>query len=44
MTPQARAQAAIDILDEVIAAARDAGAAADVIVQRYFRTRRYAGS
>lgn len=44
MTPQARAQAAIDILDEVIAAARDAGAAADVIVQRYFKTRRYAGS
>jgi 16S rRNA (cytosine967-C5)-methyltransferase len=44
MTPQARAQAAIDILDEVIAAARDAGAAADTIVVRYFRTRRYAGS
>ncbi len=44
MTPQARAQAAIDILDEVIAAARDAGAAADVIIQRYFKTRRYAGS
>jgi len=44
MTPQARVQAAIDILDEVIAAARDAGAAADVIVQRYFRMRRYAGS
>jgi 16S rRNA (cytosine967-C5)-methyltransferase len=44
MTPQARAQAAIDILDEVIAAARDAGAAADVIIQRYFRARRYAGS
>ncbi len=44
MTPQARAQAAIDILDEVIAAARDAGAAADVIIQRYFKARRYAGS
>jgi 16S rRNA (cytosine967-C5)-methyltransferase len=44
MTPQARAQAAIDILDAVIAAARDAGAAADTIVQRYFKTRRYAGS
>lgn len=44
MTPQARVQAAIDILDEVIAAARDAGAAGDTIVQRYFRTRRYAGS
>ncbi len=44
MTPQARVQSAIDILDEIIAAARDAGAAADVIIQRYFRTRRYAGS
>jgi 16S rRNA (cytosine967-C5)-methyltransferase len=44
MTPQARAQAAIEILDEVIVAARDAGAAADVIIQRYFKTRRYAGS
>jgi 16S rRNA (cytosine967-C5)-methyltransferase len=44
MTPQARAQAAIDILDEVIVAARDRGAAADIIVQRYFKTRRYAGS
>jgi 16S rRNA (cytosine967-C5)-methyltransferase len=44
MTPQARAQAAIEILDEVIVAVRDAGAAADVVVQRYFRTRRYAGA
>ncbi|MBV9841286.1 MAG: RsmB/NOP family class I SAM-dependent RNA methyltransferase [Sphingomonadaceae bacterium] len=44
MTPQARAQAAIEILDEVIVAARDAGAAADTIVARYFRTRRYAGA
>ncbi len=44
MTPQARAQAAIEILDAVIAAARDNGAAADTLVQRYFATRRYAGS
>jgi 16S rRNA (cytosine967-C5)-methyltransferase len=44
MTPQARAQAAIDILDEVVAAARDRGAAADIVVQRYFKARRYAGS
>lgn len=44
MTPQARAQAAIDILDEVVAAARDAGPAADTIVARYFKARRYAGS
>jgi 16S rRNA (cytosine967-C5)-methyltransferase len=44
MIPGARAQAAIEILDEVIAAARGGGAAADTIVQRYFKTRRYAGS
>ncbi|MDO6414967.1 RsmB/NOP family class I SAM-dependent RNA methyltransferase [Sphingomonas sp. BIUV-7] len=44
MTPAARMQAAIDILDEVVAAARGQGAAADVIVARYFSTRRYAGS
>ncbi len=44
MTPPARAQAAIDILDLVVAAAREAGPAADTIVADYFRTRRYAGS
>ncbi len=44
MTPAARTQAAIEILDQVIAAARGAGAAADTLAQRYFRTRRYAGS
>ena len=44
MTPAARVQAAIDLLDLIIAAARDGGAAADVLVQRYFATRRYAGS
>ena len=44
MTPAARAQAAIDILDQVIVAARDDGPPADALVQRYFRTRRYAGS
>ncbi len=32
------------MLDEVIAAARDDGPPADAIVQRYFKTRRYAGS
>jgi 16S rRNA (cytosine967-C5)-methyltransferase len=42
--PQARLQAAIEILDQVIAAARAGGAAADTLVQRYFATRRYAGS
>jgi 16S rRNA (cytosine967-C5)-methyltransferase len=44
MTPAARAGAAIEILDQVIAAARGGGAAADTIVSRYFATRRYAGS
>ncbi|MBV8685165.1 MAG: RsmB/NOP family class I SAM-dependent RNA methyltransferase [Alphaproteobacteria bacterium] len=44
MTPAARVQAAIEILDEVIAAAGRGGAAADTVVSRYFSTRRYAGS
>ena len=44
MTPAARVQAAIELLDEVIAAARGGGAAADTLITRYFKTRRYAGS
>ena len=44
MTPSARVQAAIEILDEVIASAIGDGPPADTIVQRYFKTRRYAGS
>jgi 16S rRNA (cytosine967-C5)-methyltransferase len=44
VTPAARVQAAIELLDEIIAAAREGGAAADTLVARYFRTRRYAGS
>ena len=44
MTPAARLQAAVEILDQVIASARDEGAAADALVTRYFKTRRYAGS
>ncbi|MBB3926434.1 16S rRNA (cytosine967-C5)-methyltransferase [Sphingobium jiangsuense] len=44
MTPAARVQAAIDLLDEIIAAARDGGAAADTLIARYFKARRYAGS
>jgi 16S rRNA (cytosine967-C5)-methyltransferase len=44
MTPSARVQAAIEILDEVIVSARDDGPPADMIVQRYFQARRYAGS
>lgn len=44
MTPAARVQAAIEILDLVIGSARDDGPPADAIVTRYFKTRRYAGS
>jgi len=44
MTPAARLQAAIEILDLVIQSARDDGPPADSIVTRYFKTRRYAGS
>jgi 16S rRNA (cytosine967-C5)-methyltransferase len=44
MTPSARVQAAIEILDEVIASAREEGPPADMLVTRYFKSRRYAGS
>jgi 16S rRNA (cytosine967-C5)-methyltransferase len=44
MTPSARVQAAIELLDQIIAAARDDGAAADTLIARYFAERRYAGS
>lgn len=44
MTPAARVQAAIDCLDAIVRAAREGGAAADTLIQRYFSTRRYAGS
>lgn len=44
MTPAARVQAAIELLDQIVAAARDAGPAADTILQRGFAARRYAGS
>ncbi len=44
MTPSARVQAAIEILDLVIAAARENGPAADKIIADWFRTRRFAGS
>lgn len=44
MTPAARLQAAIEIVDEVVAAAETGGAAADTLIARYFKTRRYAGS
>lgn len=44
MTPPARVQAAIEILDIVIAAVRSNGAPADRIVAEWFKTRRFAGS
>ncbi|MDB5672539.1 MAG: RsmB/NOP family class SAM-dependent methyltransferase [Alphaproteobacteria bacterium] len=44
MNPAARVQAAIELLDQVVDAARAGGAAADTLIQRYFQTRRYAGS
>lgn len=44
MIPSARMQAAIELLDWIIAAARDNGASADNITKKYFKERRYAGS
>jgi 16S rRNA (cytosine967-C5)-methyltransferase len=44
MTPAARVQAAIELLDRIIEAARTAGPAADTLISRYFGERRYAGS
>lgn len=44
MTPAARVQAAIELLDRIIEAARGEGAAADTLIARYFAERRYAGS
>jgi len=44
MTPGARAQAAIDLLDAIAAEAASGGLPADRVVQGFFRARRYAGS
>lgn len=44
MTPAARVQAAIEILDAVIAAARSGGASADRLAADWFRAHRFAGS
>lgn len=44
MTPAARTQAAIELLDAIVDAARDGGPAADTLIARYFAARRYAGS
>lgn len=44
MRPEARVQAAIELLDLIIEAARSAGPAADTVIASYFKIRRYAGS
>ena len=44
MTPAARVQTAIGLLDQVIAAARDKGPPADRILADWFRASRFAGS
>ena len=44
MTPAARVQAAIEILDAIALAAREGGAPADTLVAEAMRQRRYAGS
>lgn len=44
MTPGARVEAAIEILDQIVASTREDGPPADAIVAVYFRARRYAGS
>ncbi len=44
MTPPARLQAAIELLDAIIVATRDKGASADRVASAFFAARRYAGS
>jgi 16S rRNA (cytosine967-C5)-methyltransferase len=44
MTPAARVQAAIELLDQIVIAARNNGPPADRILAEGFRQRRYAGS
>ena len=44
MTPAARVQAAIEILDLVVQAARTKGAPADRLIAEWFRNHRFAGS
>ncbi|MFT8736573.1 MAG: RsmB/NOP family class I SAM-dependent RNA methyltransferase [Zymomonas mobilis] len=44
MIPQARVEAAIELLDQITRAVREEGSAADRLVSQYFKTRRYAGS
>lgn len=44
MTPAARVQAAIELLDEIIEGAKSKGTPADRLISAYFKQRRYAGS
>ena len=44
MTPAARVQTAIELLDDIIAGAREGGAAADTLLARGLKARRYAGA
>jgi 16S rRNA (cytosine967-C5)-methyltransferase len=44
MRPSARLQASIELLDEIIIAARDNGPSADALAKKFFAARRYAGS
>jgi 16S rRNA (cytosine967-C5)-methyltransferase len=44
MRPSARLQASIELLDEIIIAARDNGPSADALAKKFFAGRRYAGS
>ncbi len=44
MRPAARLQSAIELVDQIIVAAREGGASADNIAKRFFAERRYAGS
>lgn len=44
MRDAARVEAAIQLLDEIIVAARDNGSAADHLASAFFKARRYAGS
>lgn len=44
MTPAARVQSAIELLDAIIGATRDKGASADRVAAAFFAARRYAGS
>ena len=43
MTPPARVQGAIDLLDAILIAAKGGGASADRVASEWFRARRYAG-